>query len=104
VASIAEQDFSSPEYRATIQLNIPNQPSNLFAPEEYQNVINVILFTTGRVSYYLKYHSEYLGFWFSSAFEKLDNTTFWKLDLFSSSGEEGGDTYTVESLERANIE
>jgi hypothetical protein len=34
----------------------------------------------------------------------MKNTTFWKLDLFLSSGEGMGDTYPAESLrERANL-
>jgi hypothetical protein len=48
--------------------------------------------------------SELLGFWTLSIVqysEKLENTIR-KLDLFPSSGEEG-DTYSVGSLERANL-
>jgi hypothetical protein len=35
----------------------------------------------------------------SSDIQKLENTTFWKLDLFPSSGE-GGDTYAVGSIRK----
>jgi hypothetical protein len=49
--------------------------------------------------------SELLDFWTSSIIrcsKKLEFTTFQKLDLFPSS-DEGGDTYSLDPLERANV-
>jgi hypothetical protein len=53
----------------------------------------------------LNMYSVLLGFRTLSIvrYSRLENTSFWKLDLFPSSGEEGGgeDTYSVGSLRKS---
>jgi hypothetical protein len=51
-------------------------------------------------------HSELLSFWTLSIVQyskKLENTTFWKLDLFPSSGRGGRTPSQLGPLERANL-
>jgi hypothetical protein len=48
--------------------------------------------------------TELLGFWTFPSSGILENTTFQKLDLFPSSGEDGGEyTYTVRSLRKSPV-